>query len=408
MNAQHISDALDQLDDELLDEANALRDSPRRRTGRLKWIGAAACLALAAAVGAGLLHTGRDAPRFNPPEPAGLPLLPLSVEVTNPGGMGYEGYLAHDVSELVSGSPWEETDSFQTLPVYRNPVEYAGAGAPAANINLDAMGARALEVASRLGIEVEIQDNAPTEEEIAAVREKLGEIPEGYFDQTEVTARGDGVEITVMADLAASICFEPALELPEEYNFGYHAPYGDMRKAADYLLGQYRGLLAMDDPQVRVVDGDYTFAGEQMYGIIAFDGAGDKTRQLLNYSFARARFSCDDEGRLWFIRLGGADLSQKAGDYPVITPKAAKKLLAEGRYITNVPYELPGAEYVRGVELLYLTGRLEEYFMPYYRFLVELPEEARENGLNTYGAYYVPAVEEAYLTGLPVWDGRFN
>lgn len=407
MNAQHISDALDELDDELLDEANALRDGPRRRTGRLRWIGAAACLALVVGLGIGM-RARQDAPRSNPPEPAGLPRLPLSVEVTNPGGMGYEGYLAHDVSELISGSPWEETDSFQTLPVYRNPVEYDGAGAPVANINLDAMEARALEVANRLGIEVEIQDNAPTEEEIANLREKLGEIPEGYFDQTEVTAQGDGVEIIVMADLTASICFEPAQELPEEYNFGYHAPYEDMKAAADYLLGQYRGLLAMDDPQVRVVDGDYTFAGEQMYSIIAFDGAGDKTQQLLNYSFARARFSCDDEGRLWFIRLGGADLSQKVGDYPVIPPKAAEKLLAEGRYITNVPYELPGVEYVRDVELLYLTGRQEEYFMPYYRFLVELPEKARENGLNTYGAYYVPAVEEAYLTGLPVWDGRFN
>lgn len=46
--------------------------------------------------------------------------------------------------------------------------------------------------------------------------------------------------------------------------------------------------------------------------------------------------------------------------------------------------------------------------MPYYRFLVELPQEARENGLKSYGAYYVLAVEEEYLTGLPVWDGSFN
>lgn len=256
MNAQHISDALDELDDELLDEANALRNGQKHGASWPKWIGAAACLALVVGVGIGM-RARQDAPR---PDPAGLPRLPLSVEVTNPSGMGYEGYLAHDVSELISGSPWEETDSFQTLPVYRNPVKYDGAGAPVANIDLDAMEARALEVADRLGIEVEIQDNAPTEEEIAAVREKLGEIPEGYFDQTEVTAQGDGVEITVMADLTASICFEPAQELPEEYSFGYHAPYEDMRKAADYLLGQYRGLLAMGDPQVRVVDGDYTFS----------------------------------------------------------------------------------------------------------------------------------------------------
>ena len=154
--------------------------------------------------------------------------------------------------------------------------------------------------------------------------------------------------------------------------------------------------------------GDYNIYGDQMYQITAYDGAGDETQRLVNYSFNSASFSCDEEGKLWIIRLGGADLSQKVGDYPIITAKAAKKLLTEGRYITNAPYELPGAEYVRTVELLYLTGRREEYFMPYYRFLVELPEETRENGLNTYGAYYVPAVEEEYLTGLPVWAGSFN
>lgn len=55
----------------------------------------------------------------------------------------------------------------------------------------------------------------------------------------------------------------------------------------------------------------------------------------------------------------------------------------------------------------YNTGEREEYFMPYYRFYVELPEEKRA-GLNNYGAYYVPAVEKEYLTNMPVWDGSFN
>jgi hypothetical protein len=46
--------------------------------------------------------------------------------------------------------------------------------------------------------------------------------------------------------------------------------------------------------------------------------------------------------------------------------------------------------------------------MPYYRFLVELPEMAQENGLKNFGAYYVPAVETEYITGLPLWNGSFN
>ena len=406
MNTEHISDALNLLDDDMLEEANALRgDRKQSVTGWSKWLVAVACLTLVVCVGAELLHTGRDQPQI---DTAGLPKLPLSEEVIHPGGMGYEGYMAYDVSELISGSPWTETDNIQTLPVYRNPVVYDMAGKPVANVDLAAMEARVLEVADRLGVEVEIQDLSPSEKEIAAIREKLGEIPEGYFDPVEVTARGDGVEITVGADLTATIFFEPALELPGEYNFNHHAPYEDMKAVSDYLLNQYRTLLAMDDPQMGPTGGDYNIYAEQAYDIIAYDATGDTTQRLLSYSFDRASFSCNDDGKLWIIRLGGADLSQKVGDYPIITPEAAKKLLTEGRYITNVPHELPGAEYVRDVELLYLTGRREEYFMPYYRFLVELPQEEREHGLRDYGASYVPAVEEAYLTGLPVWDGSFN
>lgn len=198
------------------------------------------------------------------------------------------------------------------------------------------------------------------------------------------------------------------MELPQGYHFGYNAPYDDMEKVSGYLLEQYRDLLGMEDPRIGPTGGDYTFDGEQGYQITAYDGAGDKTRRLLSYSFAQAQFSCDEEGRLWIIRLDGRDLSRKVGDYPVITAGEAEELLAAGNYLTNVPYELPGVEYVEDVELLYLTGQREEYFMPYYRFLVELPEMARENGLRQYGAYYVPAVEGEYLTGLTVWDGGFN
>lgn len=128
------------------------------------------------------------------------------------------------------------------------------------------------------------------------------------------------------ADLTAAIFFEPALELPGEYNFNYYASYEDMKAVSDYLLGQYRSLLAINDPIMEPAGGDYNIYGEQIYHqITAYDGARDKTKRLLSY-----------------------------------------------------------------------------------RFLVELPQEEREHGLCDYGAYYVPAVEEAYLTGLPVWDASFN
>ena len=91
----------------------------------------------------------------------------------------------------------------------------------------------------------------------------------------------------------------------------------------------------------------------------------------------------------------------------------ARELLINDNYITSVPYKMPGEEYIKKVELVYRTGDMEECYLPYYRFLVELPEEENseiesEHELKSYGAYYVPAVESSYLTNMPVWDGGFN
>lgn len=62
----------------------------------------------------------------------------------------------------------------------------------------------------------------------------------------------------------------------------------------------------------------------------------------------------------------------------------------------------------RKIDYVYRTSTTEKLFMPYYRFYVEFPDMKHENGLNDYGAYYVPAVEGRYIENMPVWDGSFN
>ena len=56
---------------------------------------------------------------------------------------------------------------------------------------------------------------------------------------------------------------------------------------------------------------------------------------------------------------------------------------------------------VKKAEIVYKTGDYETYYMPYYRFYAELPEKEQENGLKTYGCYYVPAVNGRYLEVVP-------
>ena len=102
------------------------------------------------------------------------------------------------------------------------------------------------------------------------------------------------------------------------------------------------------------------------------------------------------------------DYREKLGDYPIISSDEALELLGEGKYITSVAqYDFPGTEYAGMVELVYRVTDLEEYYIPYYRFYVEIPEGA-EDGKKLYGAYYVPAVRQEYISDMTVWDGHFN
>ena len=88
----------------------------------------------------------------------------------------------------------------------------------------------------------------------------------------------------------------------------------------------------------------------------------------------------------------------------------ASSVSIEGETISTAAtkFKIPGMEYVAKVELMYRNGAHDEYHIPFYRFFVELPELTEDNGMKTYGAYYVPAVHESYISNMPVWDGSFN
>lgn len=408
MKSERILNAMGGIDDELVESAQLPARAKQR--GWVKWTVAAACLA-AVLVGGFALY-GRTAA----PDTTDLPVLDITPK-EGANAFGFEGYMAYDISELSDANPWTERMKLKTLPVFRNPVDYDRAGVPVAPVSaevMEVMRSRLLEAAERLGLEnVQVTDNAPSQAEIDAVTEKFAsvgqEVPEGYLEPTEAVAEQGGVKLNVGAELAVQIEFEPAIALPEGVTFNYGSSYRDMEAAGEYLLEQYRDLLDMEEPQIYVPGGDYTYDGQQLYsGVEFFDAAGDKVQRILNYNFNSARFFCNDTGELWIVRLNRPDLSQKVGDYPIISVKEARDLLCIGGYVTTVPEAFPGEEHIAKVELIYRTSRCDPYLMPYYRFYVELPDMAQDNGLKTYGAYYVPAVDGAFLTGVPVWEGEFN
>lgn len=404
MNTRKFSDAISEIDDKYYEEAANYQSRRKKNT----WI---ACGSIAAMLAIMVYAGTRFLPQKVPETAAERPMLTISENVSD--GMGFESYRAYDISELVNANPWNDSLDISTLPVYHNPLTY-DENFIASGADFDKMHELLLEVADRLGLDSEkldITDDAPDKETRKMITESFKiagkKVPEGYFNPTKLLAEENGFRIEVDQTMTATIFFDPAQSLPEKYHFTYRSSYEDILSTAEYLKQKYKDLIGIDNPQINVYGGNYNDQLEQTYSIEFFDANGSETEQILNYNFNRIAFYCDDSGKLFIARIHQPDLSQKAGDYPIITSEKAEELLASGNYITNVPDEMPGLEYVRKVELVYHSETYDAYFMPYYCFYVELPEK-EENGLKTYGAYYVPAVRGDYISNMPTWNGDFN
>lgn len=405
MNSKKLSEAISEVNDKYYEEA-ANYQPKRKKNSWVKWGALAACLAIMVYAGTNLF----------PQEPSnsslGLPMLTISENTSE--AMGFEGYMAYDISEIVSANPWSAEATIATLPVYKNPIAY-NEQMIASGADFNKMRELLLEVADRLGLDTNaltITDDVPDEATRQRITEKLQSagdtVPDGYFDPTKLMIETEGLEIEVDQVMTVKISFDPAISLPSEYNFTHHSSYEDISNVAEFLKTEYKDLIGLDDPQINIYGGDYNIYSEQGYSIEFFDANGNNIEQIINYNFNRVAFYCDDEGRLFLARIYQPDLSEVVGDYPIITLEGASELLSNGNYITTVPYEMPGMEYVKRVELVYRTGEHEEYYMPYYRFYVELPEMERDGEMKTYGAYYVPAVSGEYISNMPTWDGSFN
>jgi len=387
----------------------------------------------------------------DPDDSPGLPDLPKLPVNTDPGTFGFEGYLAYDISELQNGNPWTENNDLTSMPVFANPHEYNGAGAPLNGLSAEELLAEAEKIAGLFDLEITSLYTEPSPGEIERTiqrREAAGwsaeQIRESMIPYraiaecsgAQIEVEGDGYILLTLTPetfhLAKEIgklgayeaftvsfdyrhetvdgsMYSVGLPLPDGYSFSYaNTSYEQALEITQYLFSKYGAFTGITTPGYDVA-ADYTFSGDlTRTSTFVFENSGSLTDRILNYNFRRLYFSATNSGNLGGISYYNADLSQKIGDYPIITAEEARRLLLERHYITSVPEALPGEEYIARVELIYRTGRHDTVFMPYYRFLVEMPTEELENGLKTFGAFYVPAVRSEYLENMPVWDGRFN
>ena len=204
MKKERLSDAIGQLDDEIIEETAQVRDKAGSKRHRpLAWASvAAACAVLVLAVGLKVLPSmfesddnelpyvtsvtvtsdedepeattasdEDDEPKVTTSsdeedEPGELPDLPLitpELEV----GMGFEGHDVEDISELYNGNPWTPEFELDTLPVYNNPIVYEGEWHLPVGADYEEMEDMLLRAAQDLGIDtdyVTVSDKCYSEE----------------------------------------------------------------------------------------------------------------------------------------------------------------------------------------------------------------------------------------------------
>ncbi|MCD7733123.1 MAG: hypothetical protein LUH56_06755 [Oscillospiraceae bacterium] len=415
ITSELFSEAMGELDPKYVTEMLGYKPeaAPKKKPVYVRYLALAAALCL---VVAATVWVNWDDSRFevidygdDTVNSVDLPMLTISL---GDSGMGFEGYWVYDISDLVSGNPWNEDMELSTLPVYQNVISYDDYYVPLSGVDYDRMSELLYDVAGRLGLDtetLEITDDAYSEERKQSVIKSYEgsgyDIPDSYFDATRYMCETDDYDIEVNTYLTVMVTFKNPVSLPDEIE---DDPYA----LAENFLEEYSELICMENPSISIDGGDYDTEGEQSFSISFYETTGDDTENILSYNFKKIRFSCDSDGYLWKISFFNVDLSDKIGDYPIITADEATEMLTEGKYLTSAPVEFPGTEYIGKVELIYRTGAYEENFIPYYRFYVEIDpgygDSFYNSGLTTYAAYYVPAISEEYISDLTVWDGSFN
>lgn len=425
LNGEKILDRMSDVDGNLITAAEKARKS-KKFFLKITAAAAAACLAITA----GLSFIPKNG-NWTPLSPDKLPDLP-SVHLENliNGGMGFEGY--HD-------SEFERMKkNFDTVNLNFNIREMPVYSCGSANPDADMMRARLREVAEYFGLDydsMDIHESITDEQQIREQFEPLGAPEEEiqrllrqsrmmtYISAQERDENGrNGISISIDASLTVSIQlthFEEddegymsieagGIELPEEHKFLPDTSRKEQEETGRYLLERFSGLIDMKDP-VFVYEPAYgdSFAYAEFY-----EKGETDAESIANQSIKHAAFSATTDGRLSDIRIWEEyKHCEKIADYPISNLEQATELLKNGSYLTSSPYELTGEEEIGFVNLTYWSGNGQSGVMPYYRFLIRLPEEELYNdalGEGVYGAYYVPAVRTEYIENLDSPSISFN
>ncbi len=335
----------------LVKEEYITQAAPEKSRGRGVFVGAAAVAACAAVL---LTLLWPAAPK--------TPVSTKFPDLTFKTAGGGKGFFAYNASEVIPSGPWKEDAELSTLPIYKNQWVRNGAGEPP----------------------------QMTEDEEKALIESIRQQFGGMAEIGEIRVEG-GHSVRVI--------FAEPIPIPEEYT--QNSTYEQAEKTAGYLLETYGEYLGYQDPVTESSGGDYNIHGERSFQIHFYENGDTLLENILNSCFRSARFVIIENG-IYAVDLTMKDLSEEAGSYPALTATQAKELLYQGYFLTgdSSMTVVPGAK-IEKVYLTYSATGFEEYYIPYYVFVIETDGEIEQTpGLKVYGTYYVPAVPLEYIQGM--------
>jgi hypothetical protein len=340
--------------------------------------------------------------------PQNLPKLSVDFNNTMVFGPG-EIYAANDIAELYNANPWRADRSPPFLPVFRNQMRSDGIGLMENALTAEQTAAWVQMVMDALGLEssAEIR-HSPSADDIEKIMAKLG--PNAHPNDVAINTQhyrswaecDNGVMVEVLSNGRVVVTLTPDTL---EYAHAMPQISGALDQAGlDYtvffepglpiqshkeLYDEYSALSPITTPRYNPHLGYF------------FENSGTLEERIINWNFNRFSFSLCDEAGFFAINQTAASLSDKIGDYPIITQEQALELLRNNEYYTSISavyFDLTDAEPAKA-ELVYRSDPTDEFFMPFYRFLAEVDVNwySHTSPTPTYGAFYVPAVHSDYL-----------
>lgn len=295
---------------------------------------------------------------------------------------------AHTENEILSSSP--QYNGITEMPVFKNRFYRDKYGKTISDINKDEMLEKVKWVANSLNLDINKMESS----------------------SQSVIAYCDGLEIEATYEEDIFLKFKPPIILPEQYlDFNSDLEENNMN-TTKYLTDKYKNLLNMKSPYPELTGGDFNIYSERQFQLNVFENDGDMLNKILGYNFNRAKFYLDENKRLSKIYIHKVDISQKIGDYPILTVDDAKNIFVKDKFVKDVLKTSKVENCIKRIELGYNFEMIYRYetdlIIPYYKFLIEIPSETLKNNFKSYQYFYIPAVQPEYLEDESVWDIRVN